>query len=262
VTTAATATPVAPPAANGSIGPAEVGQRMKFLMGSSTKPSNSGALPSITARMTATEAMQARRASYTAPPWVDGEPVMYRPHKAKEERIAWIATSYNKTFVLWAVSPGKGVEQVRDVAYYDPAHVATSDPYAAYNINGSFRKTRFPELVYAILSGRVDVSFEGLSQTVARLEERVTKVATPQTIERLEAKVKGTETRAAEMFQKLGEMENIFKTSGIAQNTARFDELERKVHALIEQIAAMAEEEEDTEEVPAATGRAKPNGGK
>jgi len=102
-------------------------------------------LPPIPRMMTVTEA-QAKRQKYVAPDVMCGEPCFYRRQNDQNECIGWITKTSNRAFTVIIARPGYTHEEKTSVAYWDhtlPNPAETGDPMAAYNNNGSFRRTPF-----------------------------------------------------------------------------------------------------------------------
>ena len=120
-------------------------------------------LPLLIKKLSINEA-QVKKRDWVPPNVIAGEVVFYRKHGTPEEFFGIVSGAINKTWTVWVFRPGQGIEERKNVSYYDhTGPEEKNDPYGAHNSNGTFRRTIFGQTVERVLNltiGKVDSSGE------------------------------------------------------------------------------------------------------
>ncbi len=109
-------------------------------------------LPVLIKKLSINEA-QVKKRDWIPPNVIAGEVVFYRKHGTPEEFFGIVSGAINKTWTVWYFRPGQGIEERKNVSYYD--HTGSedkNDPYGPHNSNGTFRRTIFGQTVERVLN--------------------------------------------------------------------------------------------------------------
>lgn len=174
----AVATPPAPPAPPPPVEPITIGPARQVDLQTKHGPMRN--LPAINRTMTTVEAEQ-RRQVWQPPNVVHGEFVFYRRAQGNDEVAAWVIRSTNKTFHLIVAAPNYTLAEKTSVAYYDHTEAnpeLTGDPKAAWNNNGTFRRTEFGMKLANMIAKQDDaasnaVEFSGLMNDLIAAQQQI-----------------------------------------------------------------------------------------